>query len=93
MSALARWFKHNGKAVSGYDKTPTALTNQLESEGIAVHFEDDPAKISDNIKSSKEDVLVIYTPAIPKDHKEWAWLKAEGYETLSSIGLNYRKHD
>lgn len=82
MSALARWFKHNGKAVSGYDKTPTTLTRQLEQEGIAVHFEDDPAKISSNVISAKEDALVIYTPAIPKDHKEWAWLKAEGFKIM-----------
>ncbi|WP_084362839.1 UDP-N-acetylmuramate--L-alanine ligase [Roseivirga echinicomitans] len=82
MSALARWFKHNGKAVSGYDKTPTPLTRQLENEGIAVHFEDDPAQISSEVKASKADALVIYTPAIPKGHKEWAWLMVEGFTIM-----------
>ncbi|MEI7490270.1 MAG: UDP-N-acetylmuramate--L-alanine ligase [Bacteroidota bacterium] len=64
MSALARYFLHLGAAVSGYDKTPTALTTQLEMEGMKIHFGDDPALIPANTE------LVIYTPAIPKDNKE-----------------------
>lgn len=82
MSALARWFKHNGKAVSGYDKTETALTKQLQAEGISIHFEDNLELIDRKIKTSKEDVLIIYTPAIPKEHKEWNWFQAEGYSVM-----------
>lgn len=82
MSALARWFNHNGKTVSGYDKTQTPLTSQLEAEGIQVHFDDNPALITENVKSLKLNSLIVYTPAIPSDHVEWNWLKAEGYEIM-----------
>jgi UDP-N-acetylmuramate--alanine ligase len=82
MSALARWFNHNGKVVSGYDKTQTALTNQLQTEGIQIHFEDDPELITEKVKNSKFNSLIIYTPAIPIDHSEWLWLKANEYEIM-----------
>ena len=64
MSALARYFNAKGCRVSGYDKTPTALSKQLEEEGINIHYEDNLEFID------KEAKLVIYTPAVPKDHKE-----------------------
>ncbi len=64
MSAIARYFLSKGAKVSGYDKTPTVLTNQLEKEGIHIHYTDDIALAPQN-----PDV-VVYTPAIPKDHKE-----------------------
>jgi len=64
MSALARYFHRYGVQVSGYDKTPTALTHQLIEEGIPIHFIDDPALVP-----SHPD-LVVYTPALPKDSKE-----------------------
>ncbi|MEL6536637.1 MAG: UDP-N-acetylmuramate--L-alanine ligase [Bacteroidota bacterium] len=79
MSALARWFNQNGFQVAGYDRTPTVLTDRLVSEGIAVHFEDDPALISEAVRADREHSLVVYTPAIPKDHQEWAWLREQGY--------------
>lgn len=63
MSALARYFKSLGATVNGYDRTPTALTDALQKEGIGVTFEDDLAAYP------KEVDLVVYTPAIPKDHK------------------------
>lgn len=68
MSALARYFKSQGKVVSGYDKTSTDLTKQLEKEGIAVHYEDLGAAVLKGL--DKESTLVIFTPAIPKDHQE-----------------------
>ena len=64
MSALARYFKSIGKNVLGYDKTPTKLTQALESEGIIVSFED---KVTENFQAFlPENTLVIYTPAIKK---------------------------
>ena len=63
MSALARYFRLQGKEVSGYDKTETPLTKELVKEGIPVHYEDDPELIPKDVQ------LVVYTPAIPKDHK------------------------
>ena len=64
MSALARYFKSLGKRVSGYDKTPTKLTDALVSEGVSISFQDE---VSADIKAlHPEDTLVIYTPAIKK---------------------------
>ena len=74
MSALARYFKSQGAEVSGYDKTQTHLTDELESEGIHVMFEDDVEKMP------RELDLVVYTPAIPKDHKGFNFYKDNGYE-------------
>lgn len=76
MSALARYFHFHGKIVSGYDRTATALTRQLEDEGIPVHYEDDPAV------APKDADLVVYTPAVPKDHREWLYYKEHGYPML-----------
>ena len=76
MSALARYFKSIGIKVSGYDKTPTVLTAKLEAEGIAIHFEDNISLIDKNAE------LVVYTPAVPKDHKEYNYLKDNNYNVL-----------
>lgn len=78
MSAIARWFNANGVIVMGYDKTPTRLTDELISEGIDIHFEDDIAHVVGS-NLDKETTLVVLTPAIPKDHKEWNYLKEQGY--------------
>lgn len=79
MSALARYFKTMGKRVSGYDKTPSRLTDELISEGINIHFEDDIDFIKSEIKNLKSEVLVVYTPAIPKDHKELKYFKTNNF--------------
>lgn len=73
MSALARYFHFNNVVVTGYDRTETALTKQLQHEGIAIHFTDDIALADLNAD------LIIYTPAIPKDHKEYNYFLANGY--------------
>lgn len=69
MSALARYFKTIGKNVSGYDKTETELTRELQESGIAIHFEDSIRLIPENYYT--ENTLVIITPAIPITHSEW----------------------
>ena len=81
MSALARYFKANGKNIAGYDKTQTAITNDLEALRIAIHFEDAVANIPKEFLS-KENTLVVYTPAIPKNHLEFNFLKDEGFIIL-----------
>lgn len=73
MSALARYFHFNNVVVTGYDRTETALTKQLQQEGIAIHFTDDIALADLNAD------LIIYTPAIPKEHKEYNYFLANGY--------------
>ena len=78
MSALARYFLHEGYRVAGYDLTATPLTRALESEGATVHYEDSPELIPVEMRD-REKTLVVLTPAIPADHKEWAWLKEQGF--------------
>ena len=96
MSALARYFKRQGWEVSGYDKTPSALTDALHDEGIAVHFSDLGNDIPPSF-TSKEDTLVIYTPAI-KNLGELSYFIEDGFQvkkrsevlgmlTRSSLGL------
>ena len=74
MSALARYYLNKQAMVSGYDKTQTPLTKQLESEGAIIHYEDDIQMLD------KEAELIIYTPAIPKGHKELDWYRQNNYE-------------
>ncbi len=81
MSALARFFVSDGKAVAGYDRTPTELTDALVSEGMAIHFDDAVVNIPSEFKVST-DTLVIYTPAIPADSPELNWFKANGFTVL-----------
>lgn len=76
MSAIARYFNEHGVGVKGYDKTETELTKKLQQEGIEIHFEDS-ADLLD-----KEAQLIVYTPAIPKEHKELNWYRDNGYEVV-----------
>jgi UDP-N-acetylmuramate--alanine ligase len=82
MSALARWFLKKGLNVSGYDKTSTTLTSELQKEGMSIHFDDKVENIPGVVRQQKEKTLVIFTPAIPKDHLEHNYLKGEGYTIL-----------
>jgi len=94
MSALARWFKHSGMKVAGYDRTATPLTHELLEEGMEIHFEDRIESLPGYL--TKEKTLVVFTPAIPKDHKQYNYLKAEGFnilkrsEVLGLLTKNYK---
>ncbi len=81
MSAIARYFKSTGKHVSGYDKTPTEITESLTSLGISIHFEDNISFIEASFKHL-ESTLVVYTPAIPKDHEELNYFMSKGYTVM-----------
>ena len=81
MSALARYFLHKNATVSGYDKTPTTLSKQLEKEGANIHYEDNVNLLD------KEAELVIYTPAIPAAHTELTWYRDNGYEVIKRSDL------
>ncbi len=91
MSALARYFHLAGKVVSGYDKTATPLTDKLQEEGISIHFEDDIRHIPVELKEvSRENSLIVYTPAIPSDLKEFNYLKENGFAVMKrsqALGL------
>jgi UDP-N-acetylmuramate--alanine ligase len=78
MSALARWFKANDFAVIGYDKTATGLTQRLFEEGIMVHYQDSINLIPEDF--TVDNTLVIYTPAIPENHRQLNYFIEEGFE-------------
>ena len=79
MSAIARYFIRKGVVVAGYDKTPSALTHQLEREGMLIHYEENVNEIPHACRDPKS-CLVIYTPAIPAEHKELQFFRNGGFE-------------
>ena len=78
MSALVRYFLAEGKFVGGYDRTPSELTTRLIEEGARLHFEENIALVPDECRDPRT-TLVIYTPAIPADHKEWELFREGGF--------------
>lgn len=76
MSALARYFHSKGTQVSGYDKTRSSLTKELEKEGMDIHYDEDVNMIPKNAD------LVVYTPAVPKEHKELVYYQQNGYKVV-----------
>lgn len=89
MSALARYFNKAGKQIYGYDLTSTPLTDSLEAEGMVIHFTEDLNQIPDDID------LVVYTPAVPVENKEFIYLKAKGIPFIKRaqlIGQLSREH-
>ena len=81
MSAIARYFVANGKQVAGYDKTPTEITKSLEDLGVEIHFEDDIKYIANSFLNP-ENTLVVYTPAVPKNHSELNYFKDNNFNVL-----------
>jgi len=79
MSAIARYFISRGLVVAGYDKTPTELTRRLEKEGMLIHYEENVDEIPHACKKP-ESCLVVYTPAIPDEHQELQYFRANGFE-------------
>lgn len=96
MSALARYFHSQRIAVAGYDLTPSPLTKELEELGIAIHYKEAIEHIPPKVTQEKKMALVIYTPAVPKNHKELVWLQNEGCtvmkrsEVLGLISKQYK---
>lgn len=81
MSALARYFHHRGYAVSGYDRTPSALTKELELEGIAITYVDDPKIINHQSQIiNTTNTLVVRTPAVPDDSAIYTYLREKGFD-------------
>lgn len=79
MSAIARYFINRGLVVAGYDKTPSALTRQLEKEGMVIHYDENVDEIPQACRD-KASCLVVYTPAIPVTHKELCYFRENGFE-------------
>ncbi len=95
MSALARWFAHEGYNVSGYDRTPSPLTDELIAEGMNVTFEDSLDTIPASVKKSPESTLIVWTPAIPKNSIQLAYFQENGFtlkkrsEVLGMVTKNF----
>ena len=94
MSAIARYFLHIGVVVAGYDKTPSALTKELEKEGMDIHYEENVALIPAACKDVSS-TLVIYTPAIPQEHQELVYFHENGFtieKRAQVLGTLTRSH-
>ena len=87
MSALARYCKQNGMQVFGYDKTPSALTNALQMEGMEVTFTDVVNELPSSFRKFNEAQIVVYTPSIPKDSAILNELQKQGYQLLKRAAL------
>lgn len=81
MSALIRYFLSKGKNVAGYDRTPSALTKELNAEGAEIHFEEDVEQISGKYKDPAQ-TLVVYTPAVPDSHSELTYFRTNGFRVM-----------
>lgn len=93
MSALARYFNTIGWEVAGYDKTPSPLTDELQKEGIRIHFEDKGSAVAEQFKQ-QDKTLVVYTPAIPKNMGELVYFLNEGtnlFKRSEVLGLLTRQ--
>ena len=94
MSALLRYFLGKGYNVGGYDKTPSELTERLIEEGTLIHYEENVELIQDCFKD-KDSTLVVYTPAIPFEHKELVYFRENGFEIekrAQVLGFLTNKH-
>lgn len=94
MSALARYFIHKGLVVAGYDKTPSTLTQQLEKEGMVIHYRENADEIPHACRDNKS-CLVVYTPAIPAEHQELQYFRNNGFEVQKRaqvLGMLTRSH-
>lgn len=86
MAALERYFLSRGCRVAGYDRTPSELTRALENEGIDIVYADDPELIPSDFRDP-ERTLVVYTPAIPADHRGLQWFRANGFEVVKRAAV------
>ena len=94
MSAIARYFLHKGVFVAGYDRTPSDLTRHLETEGAHIHYEESVEQVPAECKE-KGGCLVVYTPAIPAEHRELVFFKENGFEVekrAQVLGVLTRAH-
>lgn len=83
MSALARYFKHHGYEVAGYDRTPSELTKELEAEGIKIVYGGDDLEMVDGeLSISPADTLVVRTPAVPENNSIYTYLREQGFDIL-----------
>ena len=86
MSAIARYFKAKGFEVAGYDRTSTVLTRELEAEGIVVNYVDEVDEIAEQYRDVA-NTLVVYTPAIPADNKQYQYFLTNGFKMMKRAAV------
>lgn len=86
MSALAQWCQSQGMHVAGYDRTPSAVSRMLESQGIPVTYSDDAEHIPIDFRNSSK-VLAVYTPAIPQEHPQLQYFRTHGFDIIKRAAL------
>ncbi|MCM1310089.1 MAG: UDP-N-acetylmuramate--L-alanine ligase [Bacteroides sp.] len=86
MAALERYFLSKGCKVAGYDRTPSELTAALSSEGVEIVYDDDPALIPEAFRDP-QTTLVVYTPAVPAEHRGLQWFRANGFEVVKRAAV------
>jgi len=86
MAALERYFLAQGKQVAGYDRTPSDLTEALQTEGVHIDFDEDPTLIPDYCRDPQH-TLVVYTPAVPASHAGLTWFRDNGFEVVKRARL------
>ena len=99
MSAIARYFKAKGFEVAGYDRTSTVLTRELEAEGIKINYVDEVEAIPSEFRginngseqlstfNSQLSTLVVYTPAIPADNKQYQYFLNNGFKMMKRAAV------
>lgn len=86
MANLERYFLSRGEKVAGYDRTPSPLTRELEKEGVAIVYDDDPALIPEEFRNP-DDTLVVYTPAVPSDSPILTWFREKGFRVVKRAAV------
>ena len=87
MAALERYFLAKGCRVAGYDRTPTDLTRALQDEGVEITFDESVEAIPADFKGYPEEVLVVYTPALPDMHPGLSYFRENGYEVVKRAAV------
>ena len=87
MAALERYFLAKGCRVAGYDRTPTDLTRALQNEGVEITFDESVEAIPADFKGCPEEVLVVYTPALPDMHPGLSYFRENGYEVVKRAAV------
>ena len=86
MANLVRYYLRHGVAVAGYDRSPSALTAQLEQEGALLTFEDDETGIPEEFRNPA-DTLVVYTPAVPESNRVLSYFRSHGFDVIKRAAL------
>lgn len=78
VSALARYALVKGYRIAGYDRTPSAITDDLKKDGVFITFRDEVKDIPEAFRDSIH-TLVVYTPAVPAGNNQMVFFRENGF--------------